>query len=307
MSIEQTIPTTPDASACCDSSCCGGAKSVTGPELHTATPLAHPVAPAADVRSTIRDKYAAVASGGSCGCGCCGGEPGDEAALGALGYTDEQRAAIPAGADLGLGCGNPIAHAGLVAGETVLDLGSGGGIDCFLAAREVGPGGHVIGVDMTPAMVERARANRARVQAANVEFRLGEIEHLPVADASVDVIISNCVVNLSPDKPRVFREAARVLRPGGRLVVSDLVLTRELSPELRRTVDQTVGCVAGALVRDEYLGVIRDAGFDDVQLVAERGYAVGLDGLPSGSPEHEAFAAVTSIQVRATKQFAVRA
>jgi len=300
MSIEPTISAASTAAgACCDASCCVDAKS-------TADPREHAAAGAPDARAAIREKYAAVAGGDSCGCACCAAEPGDEAALSALGYTDEQRAAIPAGADLGLGCGNPVANAGLRTGETVLDLGSGGGIDCFLAAGEVGPGGHVIGVDMTPAMLERARANRVRVGAANVEFRLGEIEHLPVADASVDVVISNCVVNLSPDKLQVLREVARVLRPGGRLVVSDLVLTRELSPELRRSVDQVVGCVAGALVRDDYLGVIRDAGFDDVRLVEERGYAVGLDRLPSGSPEHEAFAAVTSIQVRATKPLAAR-
>ncbi|TMA31889.1 MAG: arsenite methyltransferase, partial [Deltaproteobacteria bacterium] len=236
-----------------------------------------------------------------CGCGCCGAEAGDEAALAALGYTAEQRAAIPEGADLGLGCGNPIAHAALAPGETVLDLGSGGGIDCFLAAREVGPTGRVIGVDMTPGMLERARANRARLDAANVEFRLGEIEHLPVADASVDAVISNCVVNLSPEKLQVFREALRVLKPGGRLVVSDLVLTRALDPETRHNVDLYVGCVAGAALEDEYLGFIRDAGFSDVRVVEERGYAVGMEDLPAGSPEREAFGAVISVKVRAVK------
>ena len=257
--------------------------------------------PGADPRAVVREKYGAVAQGGSCGCGCCGATPNDEAALAALGYTEDQRAAVPEGADLGLGCGNPIAHAQLRAGETVLDLGSGAGIDCFLAAREVGPAGRVIGVDMTPAMIERARANRARVNATNVEFRLGEIEHLPVADASVDAIISNCVVNLSPDKPQVFREALRVLRPGGRLVVSDLVLTRALDPQTQRNVDLYVGCVAGAALKDVYVRLIREAGFDDVRIMEERGYSVGIENLPPGSAEREAFSAVVSVKVRAIK------
>ena len=183
----------------------------------------------------------------------------------------------------------------------MLDLGSGAGIDCFLAAREVGPSGHVIGVDMTPAMIERARANAAKSGHSHVEFRLGEIEHLPVADGSVDVIISNCVVNLSPDKPQVFREALRVLKPGGRLLVSDLVLTRPLSPELQRNLDLYVGCVAGAALRDDYLGAMREAGFADVQVVQESTYEVGLDSLPAGSPERDAYAAVVSVKVRARK------
>jgi SAM-dependent methyltransferase len=251
MSEKSAIPmvSTLESKPCCGDDCCGGAKSATTtatvaePSLSAKpAPASETLAPGADPRSVVREKYAAVAEGGSCGCGCCGAEANDEAALAALGYTAEQRAAIPEGADLGLGCGNPIAHAELKPGETVLDLGSGGGIDCFLAAREVGATGRVIGVDMTPAMLERARANRAKVNATNVEFRLGEIEHLPVADASVDVIISNCVVNLSPDKPQVFRDALRVLKPGGRLVVSDLVLTRELGDELKRHVDLYVGC-----------------------------------------------------------------
>src|SRR5439155_2783507 len=176
-------------------------------------------------------------------------------------------AAIPEGADLGLGCGNPLADAGVKPGETVLDLGSGGGIDCFLAAREVGPGGHVIGVDMTPAMIERARANAVKSGVTNVEFRLGEIEHLPVADGSIDLVISNCVINLSPDKPAVFREALRALKPGGRLAVSDLVLTRPLSQQARNDVELYVGCVAGALLKDEYLDAMRSAGFGAVESV----------------------------------------
>ena len=312
MSQKSAIPmvTTPASTACCGDDCCGGEKSATtatatvaepGPAAKLA-PATETLAPGADPRSVVREKYAAVAEGGSCGCGCCGAEANDEDALAALGYTAEQRAAIPEGADLGLGCGNPIAHAELKPGETVLDLGSGGGIDCFLAAREVGATGRVIGVDMTPAMLERARANRAKVNAANVEFRLGEIEHLPVADESVDVIISNCVVNLSPDKLQVFRDALRVLKPGGRLVVSDLVLTRSLDEVLRRDVDLYVGCVAGASLKQDYLQLMRDAGFQDVAIVEEHGYSVGIENLPAGSPERAAFAAVTSVKVRATKR-----
>ncbi len=286
---------------CCGDDCCGGEKSVAKSEASAATKPAETFAPGADTRSIVREKYGTVAEGGNCGCGCCQSAPDDEAMLTALGYTPEQRAAIPAGADLGLGCGNPLAHAGLKPGEAVLDLGSGAGIDCFLAAREVGPTGHVIGVDMTAAMLERARRNAVKVESANVEFRLGEIEHLPVADASVDAIISNCVVNLSPDKPQVFREALRVLKPGGRLVVSDLVLTRELGSELRQNVNLYVGCVAGASRKDEYLRLIRDAGFHDVQVLEEHGYQVGMQNLPAGSPEREAFSAVTSVKVRAIK------
>jgi len=159
--------------------------------------------------------------------------------------------------------------ASLRKGEVVLDLGSGAGIDCFLAAEKVGPSGRAIGVDMTPEMIDRARENARQEKVANVEFRLGEIEHLPVADASVDVIISNCVVNLSPDKPQVFREAYRALRPGGRLMVSDIVLRGELPKEIRESMEQYVGCVAGASQIDDYLGAIRDAGFRDVTVVKE--------------------------------------
>ena len=256
-----------------------------------------------DVRTTVREKYGAVALGEANSCGCCQGPADAEAVLAQLGYSQEQAAAIPQGANLGLGCGNPLAHAALQPGEVVLDLGSGGGIDCFLAAREVGPSGHVIGVDMTPAMLERARATAERVGsgAANVEFRLGEIEHLPVSDASVDVIISNCVVNLSPQKPQVFREALRVLKPGGRLVVSDLVLTRSLAPELLRDVSLYVGCVSGASQKDEFLSLMRDAGFADVRILEEHGYDVGTDTLAEGSAARDAFSAVVSVKVEARR------
>jgi SAM-dependent methyltransferase len=255
-----------------------------------------------DVRTVVREKYGAIAEGKSSG--CCGGGCGcgdATSVLAEIGYGQDQAAAIPEGANLGLGCGNPLAHAEPRPGETVLDLGSGAGIDCFLAAREVGPTGHVIGVDMTPAMIERARANAARSGATNVEFRLGEIEHLPVADATVDLIISNCVVNLSPDKPQAFREAYRALKPGGRLVVSDLVLTRQLDPELQKNVDLYVGCVAGASLESEYLGHIAAAGFRDVAVLERTPYSVGASTLPEGSAERAAFDAVVSVKVRAIK------
>ncbi len=311
MSEKSALPMVAEttSAACCGDDCCGGTKSTTTSAAKPAvtTPVM-PVTPTmpTDPRAVVREKYGAIAQGDGCcggsGCGCGGTVEDDAAALAALGYSDAQRDAIPAGADLGLGCGNPLAHAELRAGEVVLDLGSGGGIDCFLAAREVGATGRVIGVDMTPAMIERARGNLAKVAATNVEFRLGEIEHLPVVDASVDVVISNCVVNLSPDKPRVFREALRVLKPGGRLVVSDLVLTRPLEPELQRNVDLYVGCVAGASQKEEYLQLMRDAGFAEVTIVEERQYAAGMENLPADGPERDAFAAVVSVKVRAIKR-----
>ena len=263
-----------------------------------------------DIRTVVREKYGAIAEGKSCGCGCgCSlddpskaTETTGAAVLELIGYTAEQKAAVPEGANLGLGCGSPLAYAHAKPGETVLDLGSGAGIDCFLAAREVGPTGRVIGVDMTPAMIERARGNAVKGDYPNVEFRLGEIEHLPVADATVDLIISNCVVNLSPDKPQVFREALRALRPGGRMLVSDLVLTRPISATQEKDVDLYVGCVAGASLRADYLNAMKEAGFADVEVVGEGRYEVGLDSLPTDSPERDAFAAVTSIKVRALKK-----
>jgi len=288
---------------CCGDDCCGGSAK----DVHTVVAEAKhesaEVKPDADVRAVVREKYGAIAEkGGSCcdegtGCGCgCVTE-----ALDSIGYTRDQMAAIPEGANLGLGCGNPLAYASARPGETVLDLGSGAGIDCFLAAREVGPTGRVIGVDMTPAMIEKARANAAKGGYANVEFRLGEIEHLPVADASVDLVISNCVINLSPDKPRVFREVFRALKPGGRIVVSDLVLTRPLPPQLKQRVDLLVGCVAGASLKDDYLRLMREAGFTGVEIAAESGYEVGIENLTQDRAEREAFAMVRSVKVRATR------
>jgi ubiquinone/menaquinone biosynthesis C-methylase UbiE len=167
-----------------------------------------------------------------------------------------------------LGCGDPVTLAALTAGQTVLDLGSGGGIDCFLAAKKVGPTGKVIGVEMTPSMLDRARANKAKLGAENVEFRLGEIEHLPVEDNRVDVIISNCVINLSPDKPQVFREAFRVLKPGGKLAVSDIVTDGDLPDAIKQSMSAWAGCVAGAMDVDDYIGAIEAAGFVDVEVEA---------------------------------------
>ncbi len=229
-----------------------------------------------DVRTDVRERYAARAreGGSGCGCGgssrksCCG--PAADSGSTRIGYGAAELSAIPAEADLGLGCGNPTALAGLQAGETVVDLGSGGGIDCFLAARKVGPTGRVIGVDMTPEMIDRARRAAAKGAYQNVEFRLGEIESLPVADAAADVVISNCVVNLSPDKPRAFREAFRILRPGGRLMVSDLVLHEPLPEAVRTSVEAWAGCVAGAMLLDDYLAAIRAAGFSEVVVEREK-------------------------------------
>jgi SAM-dependent methyltransferase len=191
-----------------------------------------------------------------------------------VGYSNEELAAIPDGANLGLGCGNPVALASLRPGETVLDLGSGAGIDCFLAARKVGAEGKVIGVDMTPEMLEKARKNAASAGVANVEFRLGEIEHLPVADNSVDAIISNCVINLSPDKPQVFCEAFRALKPGGRLIVSDIVLDSPLPKALLDSVAAYVSCISGASLKTDYLAMMSAAGFSDVAVVSEDRFPV---------------------------------
>jgi SAM-dependent methyltransferase len=186
-----------------------------------------------------------------------------------VGYSDEDLAASPEGANLGLGCGNPVAIASLAPGETVLDLGAGPGFDCFLAARRVGETGKVIGVDMTPEMLTRARETALKGNIRNVEFRLGEIEHLPVADNSVDVILSNCVINLSPDKPQVFHEAFRVLKHGGRLMISDTVLLKPLPEFLQQSVAAYVGCVSGAMRKQEYIDTVEAAGFKDVHIVKE--------------------------------------
>jgi arsenite methyltransferase len=233
-----------------------------------------------NIRSAVRERYGSIAEkaaeGAQVDCcrstqrdsSCCGGseDPKTFSMVSKL-YQDTDADELPDEViDISLGCGDPVTLAALTAGQTVLDLGSGGGIDCFLAAKKVGPTGKVIGVDMTAAMIERARSNKEKLGAGNVEFRLGEIEHLPVADNSVDVIISNCVINLSPDKPQVFREAYRVLKPGGKLAVSDIVTDGPLPQAVKNSLSAWAGCIAGALDVEDYIGGIEAAGFMDVEL-----------------------------------------
>lgn len=233
-----------------------------------------------DVRKVVREGYAKVAKQGSSCCtpapSCCGSTDLAQDISKKIGYTDAELKAVPEGANLGLGCGNPVALASLKQGETVLDLGAGAGFDCFLAAERVGVRGRVIGVDMTPEMVEKARDNARKGNYANVEFRLGEIEHLPTPDNSVDAVISNCVINLSPDKKRVFAEAFRVLKPGGRLMVSDIVLLKELPAFIKDSLEAYIGCVAGAMLEDEYLKAVREAGFRDVKIIDETTFPMEL-------------------------------
>jgi arsenite methyltransferase len=226
-----------------------------------------------EIKRNVRDRYARAANQGSSCCqpaaSCCGGGRETDLISISIGYTDQDLKAVPEGANLGLGCGNPLALASLREGETVLDLGSGAGFDCFLAARQVGKSGKVIGVDMTPEMLDKARGNAEKGDFTNVEFRLGEIENLPVADNQVDIVISNCVINLSPAKERVFGEAFRVLKSGGRLMVSDIVLLQKLPKEIRDSVAAYTACVAGAETKESYLGAIKKAGFQKIQILDE--------------------------------------
>lgn len=252
---------------------------------------------AQEVKKVVRERYARAATTGSSCCEptCCGDDTATTATevSRAIGYSETDLADIPEEANLGLGCGNPTAIASLQPGQTVLDLGSGAGIDCFLAAKQVGPEGKVLGVDMTPEMLERARSNAEKGGYSNVEFRLGEIEALPVADASVDVIISNCVLNLSADKGRVLREAYRVLRPGGRMVVSDLVFDIAVPAVLKGNLDAVAGCLP--TFRDAYLAEYREAGFENVRIVDESPYPAsylmdddGVRDYLADHPDHKA-------------------
>lgn len=233
-----------------------------------------------ETRKIVREGYAKVAKQkGSC-CApvasCCGETDRTQEISKKMGYTEEELNVVPEGANLGLGCGNPVALASPKEGETVLDLGSGAGFDCFLASSKVGDRGKIIGVDMTPEMVEKARDNARKGNYANVEFRLGEIENLPVGDNSVDAVISNCVINLSPNKKRVFVETFRVLKPGGRLMVSDIVLLKELPDAIKNSIQAYVGCVSGAMLKDDYLRAVKEAGFQDVRIVDETAFPAEL-------------------------------
>jgi len=250
-----------------ENACCGPSTAATRSRTDSSRHDTH--------RQGVREAYAQVAradsAGEGCGVGasCCG--TSDDGAINTListrlGYSQADLDRVPSGADMGLGCGNPKAIAALKPGEVVVDLGAGGGFDCFLAAHEVGASGHVIGVDMTPDMLSKARANAEKGRFGNVEFRLGEIEHLPIADGTADVIISNCVINLSPDKPQVFRDAFRVLRPGGRLAISDVVATAELPAEMRGDAALIAGCMGNASLIGELERMLREAGFEGIRI-----------------------------------------
>lgn len=293
--------------SCCPDLCCDD------------TTVSKTVAQVTEVRDTIRENYGRIANSGSSCCGtgggCCGPATFTPEALAkAIGYVEAELAAVPQGANLGLSCGNPTAIASLKPGEFVLDLGAGGGFDCFVAGPKVGATGRIIGVDMTPDMLSKARRNLAAYQQqtglGNVEFRLGEIEHLPVADASIDVVISNCVLNLSPDKPQVWREIARVLKPGGRVAVSDLALLKPLPKKVMESVEALVGCVAGAVLVDDTRAMAKAAGLSKIQLTPKSGYVDAMvdwndplylklrKQLPKGA---KLGAYVTSLDVAASK------
>jgi SAM-dependent methyltransferase len=270
-----------------------------------------------EIRKAVREGYGNIAKQSSPCCAsaapCCGGADLAQTISKAIGYSEEDLKSVPEGANLGLGCGNPVALASLKKGETVLDLGSGGGFDCFLAADRVGKKGKVVGVDMTPEMLERARENARKGNYENVEFRLGEIENLPVADSSVDVVISNCVINLSTDKTRVFQEGFRALKPGGRLMISDIVLLKELPDAIRDSVTAYVGCISGAMLKEDYLKAVKAAGFRKVKILQETAFpidciandptaiAILKDAKLSLDKVKESLSSVLSIKVGAVK------
>jgi len=259
-----------------------------------------------EIKKLVRDGYAKVVAKKTSCCSsgsCCGSATQAKDISKSVGYSDEEVNAVPDGANLGLGCGNPVAIVSLKEGEVVLDLGSGAGFDAFLAAKKVGKTGRVIGVDMTPEMIEKARDNAKKGNYKNVEFRLGEIEKLPVEDNSVDVIISNCVINLSPDKQSVFKEAFRVLKPSGRLMVSDLVLVKDLPSVIKESGQAYVGCLAGATMKDEYLGYVDKAGFRDIEIISQANYPI--EAMANDVTAQEDLLgikdSVVSIKVRAVK------
>jgi len=270
-----------------------------------------------EIKNKVKEGYGRVALENRSCCGalssCCGSSASIQTIGEMIGYSKEEMSQVPEGSNLGLGCGNPVALASLKEGQTVLDLGSGAGFDCFLAAKAVGEKGRVIGVDMTPEMVDKARENAKKGGYQNVEFRLGDIEYLPVIDNSVDVILSNCVVNLSPNKPKVFSEAFRVLKPGGKLTLSDVVLLRPLPPVLANSAAAYLGCVAGASLKSDYIGMLNAAGFADVQVVGESPFYLGeaaVDPIVQTiieeaklTPEHvkEVGKSIVSIKLVATK------
>jgi len=249
-----------------------------------------------EIRNAVRARYGEIArtEGGCCSTDCCAtaqegpassssSQEGEDSS-GASYYTDQEKSSAPEGSNLGLGCGNPLAIASLRSDETVLDLGSGAGFDCFLAARAVGPGGRVIGVDMTPEMIAKARRNATHAGVSNVEFRLGEIEHLPVGDESIDVVLSNCVINLSPEKSAVFREAHRVLRSGGRIAISDIVANAPLPAHVAGDLDQVAGCIGGAVTPGEIEAMLADAGFRDIRVTVVSAFGTA-PGVSSASIE----------------------
>ena len=247
-----------------------------------------------EIKELVKYRYARIASNEDSCCSCCTCNIGLVEHAKSIGYSEDEITNVPDGAVMGLGCGNPAALAELKAGETVLDLGSGGGVDVFLAAQKVGENGKVIGVDMTTEMLEKARENAKVGNYGNVEFRAGEIENLPVEDDSIDVVISNCVVNLSPDKLATYREVFRVLKPNGRILISDLVTEGELPEDVRRSLDAWTECIAGAMEKQEYLNTIMKAGFRDVTIVAEHLFCEhGMDDRLAGK--------IISIQVKAYK------
>ncbi|MCX5669189.1 MAG: arsenite methyltransferase [Candidatus Omnitrophica bacterium] len=256
---------------------------------------------AKEIKRIVRDGYAkAVTQNSACcpGGSCCSSSNKAKDISKTVGYSDAEMNAVPEGANLGFGCGNPVAIASLKEGDVALDLGSGAGFDAFLAAQRVGKTGRVIGVDMTPEMIEKAQVNAKKGNYTNVEFRFGEIEKLPVDNSSIDVIISNCVINLSPDKEQVFKEAFRVLKPSGRLMVSDLVLVKDLPDTIKESVEAYVGCLAGAIEKDEYLKFIEKVGFQEVKIISQSNYPVDamFDNLK------DAEGAVASIKVSAVKR-----